>query len=40
MRVVELAAERDDLHAFVVIDHDYFAAPWMIVGEWGAGLAA
>jgi len=24
MRVVELAAERDDLHAFVVIDHDYF----------------
>ena len=24
MRVVELVAERDDLHAFVVIDHDYF----------------
>ena len=24
MRVVKLVAERDDLHAFVVIDHDYF----------------
>ena len=24
MRIVELAAECDDLHAFVVIDHDHF----------------
>jgi glutamate dehydrogenase (NAD(P)+) len=24
MRIVELAAERDDLHAFVIIDHDHF----------------
>jgi glutamate dehydrogenase (NAD(P)+) len=24
MRIIELVAERDDLHAFVVIDHDHF----------------